>query len=175
MQFRNVNLSPDLDEFVLNSLESGHYSNVSELVQAALRALDHEERMKKLSWHPRPGRSIRAQKTSARATFSASSGNCNLSLRGTRQGKEPNSSFHLSGVGSTLPGYLLEDFVLEPASVEQHDEQRKTQRRNRAICKREVRLGHPCIEPDQRAQPQNGQYPSGTQPSKRFGCKMRVP
>ena len=48
MQFRNVNLSPDLDEFVLNSLESGHYSNVSELVQAALRALDHEERMKKI-------------------------------------------------------------------------------------------------------------------------------
>ena len=44
MPKRNVNLTPDLDDFVLTRVESGRYQNASELVQAALRALDREER-----------------------------------------------------------------------------------------------------------------------------------
>jgi putative addiction module CopG family antidote len=44
MPNRNVYLPPDLDDFVLTSVEGGRHSNASELVQAALRALDREER-----------------------------------------------------------------------------------------------------------------------------------
>jgi antitoxin ParD1/3/4 len=44
MPNRNVNLTPDLDDFVLTRVESGRYANASEMVQAALRALDREER-----------------------------------------------------------------------------------------------------------------------------------
>jgi putative addiction module CopG family antidote len=44
MPNRNVHLPPDLDDFVLTRIEGGRYSNASEMVQAALRALDREER-----------------------------------------------------------------------------------------------------------------------------------
>jgi putative addiction module CopG family antidote len=44
MSNRNVHLPPDLDDFVLTRIEGGRYSNASEMVQAALRALDREER-----------------------------------------------------------------------------------------------------------------------------------
>ena len=44
MPNRNVNLTPDLDDFVLTRVESGRYSNPSEMMQAALRALEREER-----------------------------------------------------------------------------------------------------------------------------------
>jgi putative addiction module CopG family antidote len=44
MPSRNVHLPPELDEFLLTRVEGGRYSNASELVQAALRALDREER-----------------------------------------------------------------------------------------------------------------------------------
>ncbi|MGA3137091.1 MAG: type II toxin-antitoxin system ParD family antitoxin [Terracidiphilus sp.] len=41
---RNVYLPPDLDDFVLTRVEGGRHSDASELVQAALRALEREER-----------------------------------------------------------------------------------------------------------------------------------
>jgi len=41
---RNVDLTPDLDDFVLTMVEGGRYSNASEMVQAALRVLNREER-----------------------------------------------------------------------------------------------------------------------------------
>jgi antitoxin ParD1/3/4 len=44
MPSRNVNLTPDLDDFVLTMVEGGSFSNASEMVQAALRVLDREER-----------------------------------------------------------------------------------------------------------------------------------
>ena len=44
MPTRNVNLTHDLDDFVLTRVESGRYANASELVQDALRALHREER-----------------------------------------------------------------------------------------------------------------------------------
>ena len=43
MPTRNVNLTPELDSFVLAKVESGRYENASEVVRAALRTLEREE------------------------------------------------------------------------------------------------------------------------------------
>ena len=43
MPTRNVNLTDELDRFVLDKVESGRYENASEVVRAALRTLDREE------------------------------------------------------------------------------------------------------------------------------------
>jgi antitoxin ParD1/3/4 len=40
---RNVNLTEELDRFVLEKVESGRYENASEVVRAALRTLGREE------------------------------------------------------------------------------------------------------------------------------------
>jgi antitoxin ParD1/3/4 len=45
MPTRNVNLTEDLDRFVLGKVESGRYENASEVVRAALRSLDRDERI----------------------------------------------------------------------------------------------------------------------------------
>jgi len=44
MPTRNVNLTEELDRFVLKKVESGRYENASEVVRAALRTLEREER-----------------------------------------------------------------------------------------------------------------------------------
>ncbi len=44
MPTRNVNLTDQLDRFVLKKVKSGHYENASEVIRAALRTLDREER-----------------------------------------------------------------------------------------------------------------------------------
>lgn len=43
MPTRNVNLTDELDRFVLRKVESGRYENASEVVRAALRTLEREE------------------------------------------------------------------------------------------------------------------------------------
>ena len=43
MPTRNVNLTNELDSFVLERVESGRYENPSEVVRAALRTLEREE------------------------------------------------------------------------------------------------------------------------------------
>lgn len=43
MPTRNVNLTDELDRFVLKKVESGRYENASEVVRAALRRLEREE------------------------------------------------------------------------------------------------------------------------------------
>ena len=43
MPTRNVNLTDELDRFVLKKIESGRYENASEVVRAALRTLEREE------------------------------------------------------------------------------------------------------------------------------------
>jgi antitoxin ParD1/3/4 len=43
MPTRNVNLTDELDRFVAAKVASGRYENASEVVRAALRALEHEE------------------------------------------------------------------------------------------------------------------------------------
>ena len=44
MPTRNVNLTDELDRFVLEKVESGRYENASEVVRTALRTLEREER-----------------------------------------------------------------------------------------------------------------------------------
>lgn len=44
MPTRNVNLTEELDRFVAAKVRSGRYENASEVVRAALRALEREER-----------------------------------------------------------------------------------------------------------------------------------
>jgi antitoxin ParD1/3/4 len=43
MPTRNVNLTDELDRFVLAKIKSGRYDNASEVVRAALRSLEREE------------------------------------------------------------------------------------------------------------------------------------
>jgi antitoxin ParD1/3/4 len=43
MPTRNVNLTEELDSFVLSKVESGRYENASEVVRTALRLLEREE------------------------------------------------------------------------------------------------------------------------------------
>jgi antitoxin ParD1/3/4 len=45
MPTRNVNLTDELDRFVLQKVKSGRYENASEVVRAALRALEREEQL----------------------------------------------------------------------------------------------------------------------------------
>jgi len=44
MPTRNVNLTDELDRFVLKKVESGRYENASEVVRAGLRTLERQER-----------------------------------------------------------------------------------------------------------------------------------
>jgi len=44
MPTRNVNLTPELDSFVAARVGSGLYANASEVMRAALRLLEREER-----------------------------------------------------------------------------------------------------------------------------------
>jgi antitoxin ParD1/3/4 len=44
MPTRNVNLTKELDLFVKAKVESGRYENASEVVRAALRTLERDER-----------------------------------------------------------------------------------------------------------------------------------
>ncbi len=44
MPTRNVNLTEELERFVLEKVETGRYESASEVVRAALRTLEREER-----------------------------------------------------------------------------------------------------------------------------------
>jgi antitoxin ParD1/3/4 len=41
---RNVNLTPELDRFVASRVDTGLYANASEVMRAALRMLEKDER-----------------------------------------------------------------------------------------------------------------------------------
>jgi antitoxin ParD1/3/4 len=43
MPTRNVNLTDELDRFVRSKIKTGRYENASEVIRAALRALEREE------------------------------------------------------------------------------------------------------------------------------------
>ena len=45
MPTRNVNLTQELDRFVLARVETGRFENASEVVRAALRSMEREERL----------------------------------------------------------------------------------------------------------------------------------
>ena len=44
MPTRNVNLTPEMENFIASKVASGFYSNASEVMRAALRLLEREER-----------------------------------------------------------------------------------------------------------------------------------
>jgi antitoxin ParD1/3/4 len=44
MPTRNVNLTPELDSFIATKVEAGLYANASEVMRAALRVLERDER-----------------------------------------------------------------------------------------------------------------------------------
>lgn len=44
MPTRNVNLTPELDRFIAAKIKHGRYENASEVVRAALRGLEREEK-----------------------------------------------------------------------------------------------------------------------------------
>jgi antitoxin ParD1/3/4 len=44
MPTRNVNLTAELESFVLAKVKTGRYENASEVIRAALRTLEREER-----------------------------------------------------------------------------------------------------------------------------------
>ena len=44
MPTRNVNLTDELDQFILDKVKNGRYENASEVVRAALRSLERDER-----------------------------------------------------------------------------------------------------------------------------------
>jgi antitoxin ParD1/3/4 len=44
MPTRNINLTPELDRYVAERIESGQYANASEVLRAGLRALELTER-----------------------------------------------------------------------------------------------------------------------------------
>ena len=46
MPLRHIRLTPEEQEYVTHSVESGRFANAGELVQAALRALKREERVR---------------------------------------------------------------------------------------------------------------------------------
>ena len=48
MPTRNVDLTPELDEFVVSKVANGRYESVSEVVRAGLRSLDREEQVYEL-------------------------------------------------------------------------------------------------------------------------------
>lgn len=43
MPTRNVNLTEELDKFIISQVENGRYENASEVVRSALRNLEREE------------------------------------------------------------------------------------------------------------------------------------
>ena len=45
MPTRNVNLTPELDQFVLGRVATGRFENASEVVRAALRILERDENL----------------------------------------------------------------------------------------------------------------------------------
>jgi antitoxin ParD1/3/4 len=45
MPTRNVNLTKELDSFVVTRVKSGRFENASEVVRTALRTLEREERI----------------------------------------------------------------------------------------------------------------------------------
>ncbi len=47
MPTRNVNLTPELDRFISAKVKQGRYENASEVVRAALRSLERDEKIYK--------------------------------------------------------------------------------------------------------------------------------
>jgi antitoxin ParD1/3/4 len=61
MPTRNVNLTDELDRFVLAEVESGRFEDASEVVRAALRTLEREEQQHEAKLAALEGSASRAE------------------------------------------------------------------------------------------------------------------
>ena len=80
-----------------------------------------------------------------------------------------------AGVFAAFPRDALEDFVLEPAAVEERDEERQAEGGDEAIDEREVGFGDPGVEADDGADPEERENPPGSEPLQAVGCELGVP
>ena len=51
---RNVSLTPEIEAFITGRIASGRFRNASEVVRAALRLLEEDERRREAPWPPSP-------------------------------------------------------------------------------------------------------------------------
>ena len=51
MPTRNINLTPEMDQFVDAKIHSGQYANASEVLRAGLRALEQDEQENQAKLH----------------------------------------------------------------------------------------------------------------------------
>jgi len=49
---RNVSLTPEIEAFIAGRIASGRFRNASEVVRAALRLLEEDERRREAPWQP---------------------------------------------------------------------------------------------------------------------------
>src|SRR5258708_10935664 len=74
-----------------------------------------------------------------------------------------------------LPAYLFQDSVFEPTPIQQHNKQWQTQRRQRAVDKRKIRLRHTPVKSEEITHPKQGKHPPRTKPLQRMVAKLRIP
>ncbi len=51
---RNVSLTPEIETFIAGRIASGRFRNASEVVRAAMRLLEEDERRREAPWPPGP-------------------------------------------------------------------------------------------------------------------------
>src|ERR1039458_8478514 len=78
-------------------------------------------------------------------------------------------------VVSALPAYALENAVLVPTAVEQHDKKRQSQRRDGAIEEGKVGFGDTAVETEEVAHPQEDDQPAVVDPGHHVRSKVHVP
>src|ERR1035438_5058144 len=78
-------------------------------------------------------------------------------------------------VVSALPAYALENAVLVPTAVEQHDKKRQSQRRDGAIEEGKVGFGDTAVETEEVAHPQEDDQPPVVDPGHQMRSEMHVP
>ena len=49
---RNGSLTPEIEAFIVSRIASGRFRNASEVVRAALRLLEEDERRREARWQP---------------------------------------------------------------------------------------------------------------------------
>src|SRR5271170_7941302 len=80
-----------------------------------------------------------------------------------------------AGIGPSLPAYLVQYFVAEPAAVQERNKQRQSEGRNGAIEEWEVRFGNAGIETKQSPQPEQKKDPAGAKPLEGMRTEAGIP
>ena len=51
---RSVSLTPEIETFIADRIASGRFRNASEVIRAAMRLLEEDERRREAPWPPSP-------------------------------------------------------------------------------------------------------------------------